>query len=347
LLSPKQIGTICFIFSILIFPTYATINVQPGSTANCNSATLTTSENDVTANLTAQYHANTITFTYDANGGTTSNGGTWSNNAATQCTYDTNFNLPTAPSKTGYNFDGWKVKATPVCNLSESQIDALTQSDYGLMSFFLSGYDPTRNVQKYGLTERNTWAVEFTNGAIARGEASCNNDDSKETAFDYDDEYVEQFLQDPSLCGSDAMQSLTTAIENGEMTMEEAQAIYDERGCDAMWDAADAAAAASKQCDVMKPANAFNKTSTGQYCWCRMTSYTPSGGSTCDVTTKTPWVSTWNSGFDVSSCSNLCVERCAEYVADASYAPDGFRQIIFSRQTACNYSGSGNSGGIN
>jgi len=65
---------------------------------------------------TAQWSANSIRLTYSSAGGTTNGAAddgtnTWSNNSDTSCTYDTTFNLPTAPQKTGYTFDGWEVSA--------------------------------------------------------------------------------------------------------------------------------------------------------------------------------------------------------------------------------------------
>jgi len=177
LLRLKQIGTICFIISTIIFPTYATVHIQPGATADCDTTDLNNISNG-NAYLTAQYQANTITFTYDAKGGTTSNGGTWSNDGDTQCEYDTNFNLPTIPYKTGYNFDGWKVK----CEYNISTLDYCAQP---------SSWDAThvRGKQMTGATQAQTglpggsndpdlnpgeWAVLWNFGEV-KGKALCSS----------------------------------------------------------------------------------------------------------------------------------------------------------------------------
>ena len=76
------------------------------SPANCNSATLNTATGPATLN--ADWEANNINIAWYSDGTQITNDA----NAATQCTYDQTFSLPTPPTKTGYNFAGWK--ATPV-----------------------------------------------------------------------------------------------------------------------------------------------------------------------------------------------------------------------------------------
>ena len=89
------------VFSVYVFPTFSTtINA---TSADCDSDTLTADTG--TANLTAQWEANTIGISW-YNDGQKITGDT---NAATSCEYDTLFSLPTAPTKTGYSFAGWKV----------------------------------------------------------------------------------------------------------------------------------------------------------------------------------------------------------------------------------------------
>lgn len=62
-----------------------------------------TQANNITC--TAQWKANEIELTWDAKGATTFKG-----DGDPSCTYDGGINIPTQPEKTGYTFQGWKVK---------------------------------------------------------------------------------------------------------------------------------------------------------------------------------------------------------------------------------------------
>ena len=67
--------------------------------------------------------------------------------------------------------------------------------------------------------------------------------------------------------------------------------------------------------------------STGVYCWCKATSWTPSGGS--EQSLSAPW--SLNSELDtVASCATRCANRCARslYFTDQNYLV--FRSNVFS-----------------
>ena len=82
-------------------PVYAdNITTSP---ADCDSETLLTDTGPATLN--AQWSANTIDIRWYNDDSQITNDAT----AATTCTYDTAFALPTPPTKTGYVFNGWKV----------------------------------------------------------------------------------------------------------------------------------------------------------------------------------------------------------------------------------------------
>ena len=103
--SIKQIGTICFAILISIFSVSSFADNITTSPADCTQPTLATDTG--TANLTAEWEANTIGISWYNDGQKI----TGDANAATQCTYDHTFSLPTQPTKTGYTFTGWTVKA--------------------------------------------------------------------------------------------------------------------------------------------------------------------------------------------------------------------------------------------
>ena len=81
------------------------------SGATCDTTNLGQSENNSTANVEADWTANTININW------------WSDNTSntpfsqTTCTYDGTITLPqTAPTRTGYTFAGWQLAGTNICN---------------------------------------------------------------------------------------------------------------------------------------------------------------------------------------------------------------------------------------
>ena len=108
----KRFVVLCFM-ALCIIPGFAdNITTSP---ANCNSTTLNTSTGPATLN--ADWEANNINIAWYSDGTQITNDA----NAATQCTYDQTFSLPSPPTKTGYNFAGWKVRGLP---------DGYTQLEY-------------------------------------------------------------------------------------------------------------------------------------------------------------------------------------------------------------------------
>jgi hypothetical protein len=101
-------------------PAFATGIGASDTTADCDNSTLGTYEGET--NLQAQWTANRIYLNwYDdsaANNGSAIN--VTGTNAAS-CEYDGGITLPSNPSKTGYNFAGWRVRAAAApaqCSLS-------------------------------------------------------------------------------------------------------------------------------------------------------------------------------------------------------------------------------------
>ena len=112
MLSLKQIGTICFAFIFSIFSTnlFATDpNIAASATtANCDNATLETYSGS--SNLQANWEANKINLTWYSDDTQITD----VQSAATSCNYDSGLTVPsTPPTKTGYTFNGWKVRGLP------------------------------------------------------------------------------------------------------------------------------------------------------------------------------------------------------------------------------------------
>ncbi|MBQ3785608.1 MAG: hypothetical protein II843_04430, partial [Alphaproteobacteria bacterium] len=286
--------------SILISaPTFAT-GVSSGVTsADCDNATLDTYTG--TSNLQAGWQPNTIALHW-YNGDTEITSG-----VQTSCVYDGTLTPPTTiPTKTGYTFKGWRVRQTPcsfanqVCGLTGSQVTSLTfnsqtgNPNEGYKNDSNITYDPSgyygsyeHNGSKYGLTEDYTWAVEFTNGGVARGIASCNG------------------------TAGNPVDSLMEGIMNGTISMdtEEEMQFYMETVSSAY---------GSCNSGVFKPNGAFTRGTTGgPKCWCKMTSWTPSGGSACN-TASSRWVYIADADMNAwyTGCAGMCAEYCASIFAE-------------------------------
>ena len=60
-----------------------------------------------------------------------------------------------------------------------------------------------------------------------------------------------------------------------------------------------------------------------KYCWCAATSYTPDGGTQCNIASPS-WVFGYDPG-SASACANYCAFYCALYVSDSA----GCRRAVF------------------
>ena len=192
-----------------------------------------------------------------------------------QCTYGGDLTMPSSiPQKTGYTFKGWRVKScfsSYVCGLTSSDVDSLSvdTSDNTAEGYYAHSGSFNSNVSLYGLSA-GEWAVKFADGSIVRGIASCNN------------------------TPSNTVYTLMEEVDNGTITEEQGMALL--YGCGS---------------DAIKNPNSstFTKNTTGQHCWCKTTSYTPYGGTTCNVTETSAVFSMWDIS-DESSCLRLCASNC-------------------------------------
>ncbi len=73
----------------------------------------------------------------------------------------------------------------------------------------------------------------------------------------------------------------------------------------------------------LRSGDTFNSESTGQYCWCKPTSWTPSGGT--EQSLSAAWVFLGSNTGGASNCAN----NCADYCADDVYNLADFRSALF------------------
>ena len=105
----KQIGMVCFAFLFSIFSTnlFATGINANATSASCTNSTLNTYSG--TSNLQANWQANPININW-YNGDTLLD----VQDAADGCNYDGALTVPSnVPTKTGYTFNGWKLRGLP------------------------------------------------------------------------------------------------------------------------------------------------------------------------------------------------------------------------------------------
>ena len=80
----------------------------------------------------------------------------------------------------------------------------------------------------------------------------------------------------------------------------------------------------------IRPSSTFSSdTNTGQYCWCRVKTYVPSGGNECAVS-PAPWVFYKDLG-GVDSCSNSCADKCAKITRNGNDDGQNFDMALFGQ----------------
>ena len=94
-------------------------------TNGCTKAN-TGAASDTSTGIKAQWTANTITLNWDENGGSAVANGT--------CTYDGTLTLPAAPTRAGYDFDGWKLKSGTIKDASSTVSAGCTKANTGVAS---------------------------------------------------------------------------------------------------------------------------------------------------------------------------------------------------------------------
>ena len=206
------------------------------------------------------------------------------------CTYGGNLTMPSSiPTREGYTFKGWRARscfASSVCGLTGSDVSGLVASGSGFKC------DSTG---QYGALAQNasTYGLTADNtwaveftDGIARGIAGCSS--IRPSTYD------------------------TILAAMNDETMDEEQLL------NVWWGNCNA--------DTFISASTFSNSSPGQYCWCKMTSYTQSSGGVCNINN-----SSWVFYFDADSldgCKYGCAGECAELLSEFSI----FRRALFGVQ---------------
>jgi len=165
---------LAFLLSIFTIPTFADDQTL-GDDPQCDNATLHTTTGSVT--ISAKWKENTIILDWQP-GEDAEFTRPEQNDNAYSCTYNGGITLPTAPTRSGYTFGGWRVGAAAAQCVLSQYLPENNGISYGYINdrTGLYGTD-SRNANQYELTEDNTWATEFTEGTI-KGRALCSSTNS-------------------------------------------------------------------------------------------------------------------------------------------------------------------------
>ncbi|MFQ6777975.1 MAG: InlB B-repeat-containing protein, partial [Alphaproteobacteria bacterium] len=79
-----------------------------------------------------------------------------------------------------------------------------------------------------------------------------------------------------------------------------------------------------------RPGDTFTQDSTGQYCWCKITGYTPTGGTLQSLSSSWVFLSATN------DCAYYCAFACADFLQnDAGFRPALLESASTSEPAAC------------
>ena len=315
LLSPKQIGTICFTISLLISaPLFATDIPSSASTANCKYSPLQVYSG--TSNLEAGWQANTIQLHWY-------NGDTEIQNVPSvsqSCVYDGTLTPPaTIPTKTGYTFKGWRVRSNG--NQQQSPIPSSVFSTNGDVFDYhaIDESDWNQNIDYWNAGE---WAVEWYGTLAVYGESKCSLTDGTQYStgtpddldWDPDGDVVADQYGTPVYCWCRATK-YTPVSGNNQCTVAPYPDYHSVPSCDL---------------------SSIN---------CTVSSYSPNGIPQCNLS-STNWVllregkgSCWENVEGENgtySCDPTnyqeCQQNCARSCAMAASSNSAFKAVLFAGQ---------------
>jgi len=161
------------IATILIIPAFAEGPDIPANVSNpsCDSGVLKTTSGNV--NLRAEWTENRINLTwYDDNAENNGSAIDVSGTNSAQCTYNGGITLPTnIPTKTGYTFLGWRVRAQSCFSGVDT---SLAGTAFATITLDGSIFTDNANIETYELNKLGEFAVTLPYGTV-KGISSCND----------------------------------------------------------------------------------------------------------------------------------------------------------------------------
>ena len=145
----------------IVFSAFADDPVYITDGSKCTNATTGTTGGNIS--LRTVYQPKSIPITWESNGTTYT---------TSTCTYDTQLQMPVAPTRLGYTFDGWTLEEA--CSLSnlDTSIGGDKHACIEIVEWEGSNCSYNENPTTYGLTVPGQWAVPFSYGTVF-GMAKC------------------------------------------------------------------------------------------------------------------------------------------------------------------------------
>ena len=284
---------ICMIVFGMMFAcgAYATTDIaSDATTGSCTEPTLGTYEGS--ADLEAKWNANTVPLRWY-------NNNTVIQNATNTCNYDGGLTLPGDPQRTGYTFDGWKVR--PMMNFSTlTSLQAASDGQRWGKGYILS------NGNDYCYYTVGTGNSEAANCKTTPGFGSLSQ---KEWKVKYNSGTTKGTLYGSAYCSAKSGDNHSWAWPVASYTDWLATTAQLEQG---------------------------TTTDNARYCWCQATGWQPENSSTIygnsgeiswgnqSVSSSAAWV------FDrVNSSAGDCAQNCAAYCAYRALSTSAFRRALF------------------
>ncbi len=222
------------------------------------------------------------------------------NTNAASCTYDGLVVPATTPTKTGYTFGGWQLQNcwnNYTCGMNSGMVGTAPTWDAQHVRWKPLNGNSGLTMQRVFGTENSSdlnngeLAISFDHGTV-KAVVSCN------------------------ATVPDAWSVVAQGISQG--TMSDAEAIGVLTAC-------------SYENDVTRPTNTFTSGATGSTCWVKMTSYTPTGGSQCNMSSA-KWALVSNGYDSTESCAKECAPFAAKLISNYS----SYRRALFGSGTSGN-----------
>ena len=217
---------------------------------------------------------------------------------------------------------GWYVK--PSLNIGETIGTDKVNSSHGVVNGnnefkeYLTSY---YGQEYYGISDKNTFAVNYAGKGLLTGRASCQP---------RTDPALEYFWNNVFSVGGDISREEFYAglVSAGGTTKADILMDYYEADRDRNMSDEEATLAYKNYYAtfVEKDAN-YSMDSTGQYCYCQVDGFTPVGGAK-QIVTSAPWVFDSSYG-SANGCADGCAERCASRFRFDFIGTLAFRDTVF------------------
>ena len=285
LLLPSIIAT------LTIMPAFATTPTTLPNNALCNETNLGTESGS--ADIEVVWEPNTINTQWF-----TGYGENTAAASATTCEYGGTINLPAKnPSRPGYAFAGWKLRASQ-CTIPSQYIDTSLNFDEQHARWKPVMTTPTENDPRI-YTMEDAFGTE-------------NSDDLNPGEWVALYSYGE--VRGVSACADYMPNNLITlyeAVENEEISQQDfMNALYGANGT-----------------AVLSSNTSFS--GSGDTCFCKVTKYTPVGGQQCNISSL-PWVMMM--GYHGDSCENGCARSCVESPNEDFFTAIFYRRALYGVQ---------------